>query len=121
MVLDCLLLIGSFSNLLINFLVNYCSPSTSHRTPLRSETVQRFTRTLAASPRPTGDHDDDHLRRRRVVVSAAATRELRRDVLQVREHGSGHDDLSLGHDRGGAVEVKCGLQTVTRQQHEPQQ
>ena len=37
-VLDCLLLIGSFSNLLINFLVNYCSPSTSHRTPLRSET-----------------------------------------------------------------------------------
>ena len=57
-VLDCLLLIGSFSNLLINFLVNYCSPSTSHRTPLRSETVQRFTRTLAASPdnpRPT-DH-----------------------------------------------------------------
>ena len=87
-VLDCLLLIGSFSNLLINFLVDYCSPSTSHRTPLGSETVQRFTRMLAASPdkpRPAGDHDNDHLRQRRVVVSAVATRELRRDVSVVQD------------------------------------
>ena len=60
-VLDCLLLIGSFSNLLINFLVNYCSPSTSHRTPLRSETgptlhthAGSITR-QSSSRRPHGD------------------------------------------------------------------
>ena len=54
-------------------------------------------------------------------MSAAATRELRRDVLQVRERWAGHDDLSVGPDRGRVEEVQRRLQEISREQHESQQ
>ena len=73
-VLDCLLLIGSFSNLLINFLVNYCSPSTSHRTPLRSETGP----TLHTHAGGITRHTSSHRRPRRRSSPAAACCRVRR-------------------------------------------